>query len=277
VTAFEGHLSAYRLPLCYYVLQLREGLSCPQKSPTESPAPKPLRARPRPAAPTPKPKPGHAAPGSPEERRQHFFRQGIPTPLRSKTSAPRRRHAEGFASITTSNPRKIFSSSSCLPALKTADALYRPSTSIIEGEPVATNSRRAIRAQIDYIIQNKVPFGLFLHEFRFAFRQAPATKVIAVDGRANNNRFVDLVKARAGKQGEIKSKAEPVAHRQRHSRHVQLALSLVRHGPGSSDPRAGSKQVFLNMLLNGHPQNPDPFECGGESLRPLRSKFPSQM
>jgi len=33
-----------------------------------------------------------------------------------------------------------------------------------EGDPVE-QLERAIRAQIDYIIQNRVPFGLFLHEF----------------------------------------------------------------------------------------------------------------
>lgn len=65
------------------------------------------------------------------------------------------------------------------------------------GEPVA-QLERAIRAQIDYIIQNRVPFGLFLHEFD-SLSGKKQHKLIAVMSRYNN-RFVDLVrKAQAQK------------------------------------------------------------------------------
>ena len=59
-----------------------------------------------------------------------------------------------------------------------------------EGDPVE-QLERAIRAQIDYIIQNKVPFGLFLHEFDSlpGKRQHKLTSVMS----RYNNRFVELV------------------------------------------------------------------------------------
>jgi AcrR family transcriptional regulator len=59
------------------------------------------------------------------------------------------------------------------------------------GEPVA-QLERAIRAQIDYIIQNRVPFGLFLHEFD-SLSGKKQHKLIAVMSRYNS-RFVDLVR-----------------------------------------------------------------------------------
>jgi len=60
-----------------------------------------------------------------------------------------------------------------------------------EGEPVA-QLERAIRAQIDYIIENRVPFGLFLHEFD-SLSGKRQHKLIAVMSRYNS-RFVELVK-----------------------------------------------------------------------------------
>ena len=60
-----------------------------------------------------------------------------------------------------------------------------------QGEPAA-QLERAIRAQIDYIIQNRVPFGLFLHEFD-SLSGKRQHKLIAVMSRYNN-RFVDLVR-----------------------------------------------------------------------------------
>ena len=50
----------------------------------------------------------------------------------------------------------------------------------------------AIRAQIDYIIQNRVPFGLFLHEFD-SLSGKRQHKLISVMARYNS-RFVDLVR-----------------------------------------------------------------------------------
>jgi AcrR family transcriptional regulator len=51
---------------------------------------------------------------------------------------------------------------------------------------------RAIRAQIDYIIQNRVPFGLFLHEFD-SLSGKRQHRLISVMSRYNN-RFVELVR-----------------------------------------------------------------------------------
>jgi AcrR family transcriptional regulator len=67
------------------------------------------------------------------------------------------------------------------------------------GDPVE-QLERAIRAQIDYIIQNKVPFGLFLHEFD-SLPGKRQHKLTAVMSRYNN-RFVDLVQ-KGQKQGKL--------------------------------------------------------------------------
>jgi TetR/AcrR family transcriptional regulator, cholesterol catabolism regulator len=60
-----------------------------------------------------------------------------------------------------------------------------------EGDPVE-QLESAIRAQIDYIIQNRVQFGLFLHEFD-SLSGKRQHKLISVMSRYNA-RFVDLVK-----------------------------------------------------------------------------------
>ena len=67
------------------------------------------------------------------------------------------------------------------------------------GHPVE-QLERAIRAQIDYIIQNKVPFGLFLHEFDSlpGKRQHKLTTVMS----RYNNRFVELVQ-KGQEQGKL--------------------------------------------------------------------------
>ena len=67
------------------------------------------------------------------------------------------------------------------------------------GDPVE-QLERAIRAQIDYIIQNKVPFGLFLHEFE-SLPGKRQHKLTAVMSRYNN-RFVELVQ-KGQKQGKL--------------------------------------------------------------------------
>jgi AcrR family transcriptional regulator len=72
------------------------------------------------------------------------------------------------------------------------------------GDPVE-QLERAIRAQIDYIIQNKVPFGLFLHEFD-SLPGKRQHKLTAVMSRYNN-RFVELVR-KGQKQGKL-MKGEP--------------------------------------------------------------------
>jgi AcrR family transcriptional regulator len=67
------------------------------------------------------------------------------------------------------------------------------------GDPVE-QLELAIRAQIDYIIRNKIPFGLFLHEFD-SLSGKRQHKLTAVMSRYNN-RFVNLVRA-GQKQGKL--------------------------------------------------------------------------
>src|SRR5580704_16419880 len=67
------------------------------------------------------------------------------------------------------------------------------------GDPVE-QLERAIRAQIDYIIQNRVQFGLFLHEFD-SLSGKKQHKLISVMSRYNS-RFVELVR-RAQEQGKL--------------------------------------------------------------------------
>ena len=68
-----------------------------------------------------------------------------------------------------------------------------------DGDPVE-QLERAIRAQIDYIIQNRVPFGLFLHEFD-SLSGKRQHRLISVMSRYNN-RFVELVR-RGQAQGKL--------------------------------------------------------------------------
>jgi TetR/AcrR family transcriptional regulator, cholesterol catabolism regulator len=67
------------------------------------------------------------------------------------------------------------------------------------GNPVE-QLERAVRAHIDYIIQNKVPFGLFLHEFD-SLSGKRQHKLISVMSRYNS-RFVELVR-RGQQQGQL--------------------------------------------------------------------------
>jgi len=113
-----------------------------------------------------------------------------------------------------------------------------------EGEPVE-QLERAIRAQIDYIIQNKVPFGLFLHEFD-SLSGKRQHKVISVMSRYNN-RFVELVK-RGQEQGKLID-GEPWLI-------VNGILGMCNWLYRWYDPEQVSspeqvKQVFVNMLFNG--------------------------
>ena len=67
------------------------------------------------------------------------------------------------------------------------------------GDPV-DQLEQAVRAQIDYIVQNRVPFGLFLHEFD-SLSGKRQHKLISVMSRYNS-RFVDLVR-RGQEQGKL--------------------------------------------------------------------------
>lgn len=68
-----------------------------------------------------------------------------------------------------------------------------------QGDPVE-QLERAIRAQIDYIIEKRVQFGLFLHEFD-SLSGKRQHKLISVMSRYNS-RFVDLVR-RGQEQGKL--------------------------------------------------------------------------
>jgi TetR/AcrR family transcriptional regulator, cholesterol catabolism regulator len=112
------------------------------------------------------------------------------------------------------------------------------------GDPVE-QLERAIRAQIDYIIEHKVPFGLFLHEFD-ALSGKRQHKLISVMSRYNN-RFVELVK-KGQLQGRL-IEGEPWII-------VNGILGMCNwlyrwyDTDHASDPEQ-VKQVFLRMLLQG--------------------------
>jgi AcrR family transcriptional regulator len=113
-----------------------------------------------------------------------------------------------------------------------------------QGEPLE-QLERAIRAQIDYIIEHKVPFGLFLHEFD-SLSGKRQHKVISVMSRYNN-RFVELVK-RGQAQGKLID-GEPWLI-------VNGILGMCNWLYRWYDPEQISspervKQVFVNMLFSG--------------------------
>jgi TetR/AcrR family transcriptional regulator, cholesterol catabolism regulator len=112
------------------------------------------------------------------------------------------------------------------------------------GEPVA-QLERAIRAQIDYIIDNRVPFGLFLHEFD-SLSGKRQHKLIAVMSRYNN-RFVELV--RKGQEEGKLIVGEPWII-------VNGILGMCNWLYRWYDPEQGSdaeriKGVFVQMIFDG--------------------------
>ena len=114
----------------------------------------------------------------------------------------------------------------------------------VAGDPVE-QLERAIRAQIDYIIQNKVPFGLFLHEFD-SLSGKRQQKLISVMSRYNS-RFVDLVR-RGQQQGKLIG-GEPWLI-------VNGILGMCNwlYRWYDTDHVSGPeqiKQVFLRMILSG--------------------------
>ncbi len=112
------------------------------------------------------------------------------------------------------------------------------------GDPVE-QLEKAIRAQMDYIIQNRVPFGLFLHEFD-SLSGKRQHKLIAVMSRYNS-RFVELVR-RGQEQGKI-MQGEPWII-------VNGILGMCNwlyrwYDPDQvSDPEK-IKSVFLRMIFEG--------------------------
>jgi TetR/AcrR family transcriptional regulator, cholesterol catabolism regulator len=104
---------------------------------------------------------------------------------------------------------------------------------------------RAIRAQIDYIIQNKVPFGLFLHEFDSLSgkRQHKLTSVMS----RYNNRFVELVE-KGQQQGKL-MKGEPWII-------VNGMLGMCNwlyrwHDTDHISDNERIKQVFVDVIFKG--------------------------
>jgi len=112
------------------------------------------------------------------------------------------------------------------------------------GDPLE-QLERAIRAQINYIIKNRVQFGLFLHEFD-SLSGKRQHKLISVMSRYNS-RFVELVK-RGQEQGKI-IEGEPWVI-------VNGILGMCNwlyrwyDADEISDPEQ-VKQIFLRMLLQG--------------------------
>ena len=118
----------------------------------------------------------------------------------------------------------------------------------VAGDPVE-QLERAIRAQIDYIIQNKVPFGLFLHEFD-SLSGKRQHKLISVMSRYNS-RFVELVR-RGQQQGRLID-GEPWLI-------VNGILGMCNwlYRWYDTDHVSGPeqiKQVFLRMILSGIQNN----------------------
>jgi TetR/AcrR family transcriptional regulator, cholesterol catabolism regulator len=113
-----------------------------------------------------------------------------------------------------------------------------------EGDPVE-QLERVIRAQIDYIIENRVQFGLFLHEFD-SLSGKRQHKLISVMWRYNA-RFVALVR-RAQEQGKL-IQGEPWVI-------VNGILGMCNWLYRWYDPDQGSdseqiKSVFMRMIFEG--------------------------
>ena len=113
-----------------------------------------------------------------------------------------------------------------------------------QGDPLG-QLERAIRAQIDYIVQNRVQFGLFLHEFD-SLSGKRQHKLISVMSRYNS-RFVELVR-RGQEQGQL-IQGEPWII-------VNGILGMCNwlyrwyDTDEISDPEQ-VKQIFVRMLLQG--------------------------
>jgi AcrR family transcriptional regulator len=112
------------------------------------------------------------------------------------------------------------------------------------GDPVV-QLEKAIRAQIDYIIQNRVPFGLFLHEFD-SLSGKRQHKLISVMSRYNS-RFVDLVR-RGQEQGKL-IEGEPWII-------VNGILGMCNwlyrwYDPDQVSDSEQIKSVFLRMIFEG--------------------------
>jgi AcrR family transcriptional regulator len=116
------------------------------------------------------------------------------------------------------------------------------------GDP-AEQLERAIRAQIDYIIENRVQFGLFLHEFD-SLSGKRQHKLISVMSRYNS-RFVELVRL-GQEQGRI-IQGEPWMI-------VNGILGMCNwlyrwYDPDQVADPEQIKTIFLRMIFEGIRQN----------------------
>jgi AcrR family transcriptional regulator len=113
-----------------------------------------------------------------------------------------------------------------------------------EGDPVE-QLERVIRAQIDYIVQNRVQFGLFLHEFD-SLPGKRQHKLISVMSRYNA-RFVELVR-RGQEQGKL-IEGEPWIIV---NGILGMCNWLYRWYDADQGSDAGQiKSVFLRMIFGG--------------------------
>jgi TetR/AcrR family transcriptional regulator, cholesterol catabolism regulator len=120
----------------------------------------------------------------------------------------------------------------------------------LDGDPVE-QLERAVRAQIDYIIEHRVPFGLFLHEFD-SLSGKRQHKLISVMSRYNN-RFVELVK-RGQAQGKL-MEGEPWLIVNGILGMCNWLYRWYDTDPASNRANGSNpeqvKQVFLRILLEG--------------------------
>lgn len=117
-----------------------------------------------------------------------------------------------------------------------------------QGDPVV-QLRRALEAQIEYIIENRVRVGLFLHEFDTLSGKRQHTVVELMT--RYNNRFVELVR-RGQAQGKFDD-GDPVLI-------VNGILGMINwiyrwfHEEEPTDP-AEIKRVFVRIIMKGLAKN----------------------
>jgi TetR/AcrR family transcriptional regulator, cholesterol catabolism regulator len=212
----------------------------PQKKSKSKPAPKPLRARQAPRTP-PKVKAGTRLEEVLRSAANIFFAKGFHATSIEDVARDVGMLKGSLYYYIKSKDDLLFQL--LLAGIEDGDAFIAGQIDP-QGDPLE-QLERAIRAQIDYIIEHKVPFGLFLHEFD-SLSGKRQHKLISVMSRYNN-RFVDLVK-RGQEQGKL-IEGEPWIV-------VNGILGMCNwlyrwyDTDHVSDPEQ-VKQIFLHMLLHG--------------------------
>jgi len=229
-----------QLPLLVWKTVRSSEESVPEKMETRPTAPKPLR---------PRKDPRHGKQGKPASRLEEVLQ-----------SAANIFFAKGFHATSIEDVARdvgMLKGSLYYYIKSKDDLLFRLLLAGIEdsdafiaqqidpqGDPVE-QLERAIRAQIDYIIEKRVQFGLFLHEFD-SLSGKRQHKLISVMSRYNS-RFVDLVR-RGQEQGKLID-GEPWII-------VNGLLGMCNwlyrwyDTDQSSDPEQ-VKRIFLRMILQG--------------------------